>query len=163
MKKLYFLWIALVGSMLTIQAQNISRDALGVRFGNNDGLGGEISYQRELSEVSRLELDLGFRNNPDFNAFKLTGIKQWVFYIDGEFNWYVGFGAGIGSWSKNKDYNADYDDGFMMNVNGNIGIEYDFNIPLLISLDFRPEFNIIGDFPNDTGMDFGLSLRYQFF
>ncbi len=36
-------------------------------------------------------------------AFKLTGLYQWVFPLDGDFNWYVGAGGGIGSFSGNKN------------------------------------------------------------
>ena len=46
---------------------------------------------------------------------------------------------------------------------GNIGIEYDFDIPLLISLDFRPEFGGNGGYYNNNyGSDIAVSLRYQF-
>ncbi|NNK72791.1 MAG: hypothetical protein HKO94_06335, partial [Flavobacteriaceae bacterium] len=44
---------------------------------------------------------------------------------------------------------------------GDIGIEYDFNIPLLISLDFRPEIGF-GDFNDDLDFDIALGIRYQF-
>ena len=46
-------------------------------------------------------------------------------------------------------------------VAGDIGIEYDFDIPLLISLDFRPELGF-GDFNDDLDFDIALGLRYQF-
>jgi len=148
--------------IFNVQAQDISRNALGVRFGDNDGFGGEISYQHELSESTRLELDLGFRNHKSYDAFKLTGIYQWVWNIDQGFNWYAGFGAGIGSWSAGNDYIGNSDDGLFLNADGNIGIEYNFDIPLLISLDFRPEIGVLGNYGKDTDLDIALSLRYQF-
>jgi hypothetical protein len=43
-----------------------------------------------------------------------------------------------------------------------IGIEYDFDIPLLISLDFRPEFGGNGYYENNYGSDVALALKYQF-
>jgi hypothetical protein len=46
-------------------------------------------------------------------------------------------------------------------VAGNVGIEYDFDIPLILSLDFRPELGF-GDFNDDLDFDIGLGLRYQF-
>jgi len=162
MKKFFMVAAFMLGIMVTTSAQNIARDALGVRFGNNDGFGGEISYQHELGEITRLEVDLGFRDRAnDNNAFKLTGVYQWVWNIDQGFNWYVGFGAGVGSWNNNK-VGSNVNDGLFVNADGNIGVEYNFDIPLLISLDFRPEFGIIGDY-NDTGIDLALSLRYQFY
>ncbi len=162
MKKLIFMAVLLLGVIFKSNAQDIARNAIGVRLGDNDGFGGEISYQHELSEANRLELDLGFRNNNDADAFKLTGIYQWVWNIDQGFNWYAGFGAGIGSWSKGDRYSGTGDDGLFLNADGNIGIEYNFDIPLMISLDFRPEFGLIGDYGKDTDLDIALSLRYQF-
>ncbi|MDD3723506.1 MAG: hypothetical protein PHW92_13650 [Lutibacter sp.] len=162
MKKLIFMAVFLLGIIFTANSQDIARNALGIRLGDNDGFGAEISYQHELSQATRLELDLGFRSNNYSDAFKLTGIHQWVWNIDDGFNWYAGFGAGIGSWSSDNNYTGDKDDGLFINVDGNIGIEYNFDIPLLISLDFRPEIGIIGDYGKDTDLDIALSLRYQF-
>ncbi len=162
MKKLIFMAVFLLGIIFTANSQDIARHALGVRLGDNDGFGSEISYQHELSKMNRLEVDLGFRNNNDYDAFKLTGIYQWVWNIDGGFNWYAGFGAGIGSWNAGKDYMGNNDDGIFINADGNVGIEYDFDIPLLISLDFRPEFDLVGDYKKGTDFDIALSLRYQF-
>ncbi|NNJ80558.1 MAG: hypothetical protein HKP11_00040, partial [Flavobacteriaceae bacterium] len=44
---------------------------------------------------------------------------------------------------------------------GDIAIEYDFDIPLLLSLDFRPEFGF-GDYRDDVDFDIALGIRYQF-
>lgn len=163
MKKLLIVLMAFVGSFQFVNAQEIANNALGIRVGDNDGFGGEISYQKKLSENNRLELDLGFRNKDEFgDAFKLTGIYQWVWNIDGQFNWYAGFGAGIGSWSAGDKYLGSDDDGLFLNADGNVGIEYNFDIPLLISLDFRPEIGILGDYGSDTDLDIALGLRYQF-
>ena len=63
------------------------------RSSDIDGFGGEISYQRGLSKNNRLELDLGWRDGKDYNAFKLTGIYQWVWNIEGGFNWYACVGV----------------------------------------------------------------------
>jgi len=29
--------------------------------------------------------------------FKLSGVYQWVMPLDGDFNWYYGFGGGLGN------------------------------------------------------------------
>ena len=92
----------LIGLVFSANAQEISKNALGLRIGDNDGFGGEISYQRGLSSNNRLEFDLGWRNSKDVDAFKIVGLYQWVWNIDGGFNWYAGVGAGVGSWSYNK-------------------------------------------------------------
>lgn len=159
-KKMLIIVIALFGVAFSMNAQEISPNAIGLRFGDNDGFGAEISYQRALKSNTRLEIDLGFRDNKAFDIWKLTGIHQWVWNIDGGFNWYAGFGAGIGNVDV-KDF--DDDDGLFINAAGNIGVEYNFDIPLLISLDFRPEIGLVNDFGNnDFDLDIALGLRYQF-
>lgn len=159
MKKIILSAIMLIGLAFTTQAQEISKNALGLRLGDNDGFGGEISYQRALSDNNRIEADLGWRNSKEVDAFKLTGIYQWVWNIDGGFNWYAGVGGGLGSWSNNSIN----DSGTFVFAAGDIGIEYGFKeVPLLLSLDFRPEFGGIGYYSNNYGSDVALGIRYQF-
>ncbi|MBA0882376.1 porin family protein [Flavobacterium undicola] len=164
MKKIILSAFMLMGLAFSTQAQEISKNALGLRLGDNDGFGGEISYQRGLSDNNRLELDLGWRNNNNVDAFKLTGIYQWVWNIDGGFNWYAGVGGGLGNW--NYKYNNVSDSGTFAFVAGDLGIEYGFDeVPILLSLDIRPElyFNSNDNFRNDNfGPDIALGIRYQF-
>ena len=140
-----------------VSAQEISNNSIGIRFGDNSGLGGEISYQLKLKESNRLEINLGTRSDSNLSSFKLTGIYQWVWDIDNGFNWYAGFGGGIGNW-KNKVINQSET---VLYGAGNLGIEYNFDIPLLISLDYRPEFGF-SDIYDGFNSDFALSVRYQF-
>lgn len=161
MKKLVIVIVLGVSFVFNLSAQEVASHAIGIRTGDNDGFNNEISYQKKLNNSNRLELDLGFRNNKNFDVWKLSGVYQWVWNLDGNLNWYAGFGAGIGSW--NNKSNLINDNGLFVNANGNIGIEYNFDIPLLISLDFRPEFGVVNDFgDNDLGLDIALGLRYQF-
>lgn len=162
MKKVILSTVALIGLVFSSQAQEISKNALGLRLGSNDGLGGEISYQRGLSKNNRLELDLGFRNSNNVNAFKVAGIYQWVWDIDKGFNWYAGVGGGLGSWSYN--INNYKNSGTILFVAGDLGIEYNFDIPLQVSLDIRPElyFNSENYRTNNFGPDLALGLRYKF-
>jgi opacity protein-like surface antigen len=144
-------------------SQDISNYAIGVRFGDNDGFGAEVTYQHRLGYHERLEVDFGYRDYRNFDAFKLTGVHQWVWNIVGGFNWYVGVGAGIGSWSYHNGHAGDDEDGLFANVVGNLGLEYSFyNAPLLVSLDFRPEQSITGNYGEDTDLDLAVSFRYQF-
>jgi len=159
MKKLFLLTVAYFGFTALLSAQDISPNAIGLRLGDSDGLGAEISYQRGLGDNNRLEFDLGWRNGNNFDGFKLTGLYQWVWNIDGGFNWYAGAGGGVGSYSFDND--VVYDDETFIFVAGDIGIEYDLDIPLLISLDFRPELGF-GDYRDDVDFDIALGLRYQF-
>ncbi|WP_349352577.1 hypothetical protein [Flagellimonas sp. MMG031] len=147
-----------------LSAQSISKNALGLRIGDNDGFGGEISYQRYLSENNRLEFDLGWRDSDNVDAFKLVGLYQWVFVLEDRFNWYVGAGAGIGSFDVDNDFDnfVDDDSGTFALVAGDIGIEYNFDIPLLLSLDIRPELGFNDAYSDDLDLDIALGIRYQF-
>ena len=145
-------------------AQRISDNAIGLRLGDSDGFGAEISYQKSLTRDTRLEFDLGWRDTRNYNAFKLTGLHQWVRNLDGNFNWYYGAGGGIGNVNFDRDYDTDDDGGFFLFGAGDIGIEYNFDIPLLLSLDFRPEIGIVGygGFTDSFNFDIALGIRYQF-
>lgn len=163
MKKVFLSAIMVLGLAFSSNAQDISKNALGLRLGSNDGFGGEISYQRGLSKNNRLELDLGFRNSNHVDAFKLAGLYQWVWNIEGNFNWYAGAGGGIGSWDYN--YNGIKNDGTFIFAAGDIGIEYNFDeAPIQLSLDYRPEFYISADDyrTDNLGSDIALSIRYRF-
>ncbi len=160
-KRILFIAAFILASISTIQSQEISKNAIGVRFGDNDGFGAEVSYQRGLNNGNRLEFDLGWRDFDAGNAIKLTGLYQWVFNLDKGFNWYVGPGGGIGIVDFDNDLpGGDSSDSYFF-IAGDIGIEYDFDIPLLISLDLRPEIGF-GDFNDDLDLDIGLGVRYQF-
>jgi len=166
MKKIIFIAIAFIGGTAFMNAQDIAENAIGLRLGDSDGFGAEVSYQRALGTDNRLELDLGIRNGNSYDGFKLAGIYQWVWNIDGGFNWYAGPGAGLASYSY--DYRIDnerFDESeTFLFVGGQIGIEYNFDIPLMLSLDFRPEFGFGNDrFDNDDlDFDIALGVRYQF-
>ncbi|MDA9069702.1 hypothetical protein OAC43_00965 [Flavobacteriaceae bacterium] len=159
MKKLFLLSVAVLGFTFSSNAQDISENAIGLRLGDSDGLGAEVSYQRALGENNRLEVDLGWRNSNNYSAVKITGLYQWVWDLDGGFNWYLGVGGGLSSFSGRKDLDGIDDTGLF--VAGDIGIEYSFDIPLLLSLDFKPEIGN-NDFTDNTVFDIALSIRYQF-
>jgi len=156
MKKTLFIVGLLFATAISINAQDISKNAIGLRLGDNDGFGGEISYQRALTGNNRLEVDLGIRNDNDYDGFKATGIYQWVWKIEGDFNWFAGVGGGVGSFS----YNAGGSDTFAF-VAGDIGIEYNFDAPIMLSLDYRPEFGFSNTY-DGINSDIALSIRYQF-
>lgn len=158
MKRIVLILVTIVGCTAFSHAQQISKNALGIRVGDSDGLGAEISYQTALGENNRLELDLGWRDGKNFDGFKVAGLYQWVWHLDGRFNWYAGVGGGLGSYSFE---NNDVDDETFLFAAGDIGIEYNFEAPIMISMDFRPEFGF-GDFRDDLDFDIALGIRYQF-
>lgn len=174
MKKVILSSCMLIGLTLSSLAQEVvSKNAIGLRLGDNDGFGGEISYQRKIFTNNRLEFDLGWRNNKNVDAIKLVGLYQWFWNINKGFYWYVGVGGGLGSWRNdnnlydngNNNFNPDYDNsGAILFAAGDIGIEYNFKIPIQVSLDFRPEvyFNSDDWREDNFGPDVALSVRYKF-
>ena len=135
-------------SALTAQADS---KAIGLRL----GYGAELSYQQPLGNANRLELDLGL----NYWGFGLSGVYQWVWNISESspgFKWYAGVGAGLGSYHYSSTLNS-----LGIGILGQIGIEYNFNIPLQLSLDYRPGIYII---PAFWGSYDGicLSARYRF-
>ena len=81
MKKLILSSILLIGLAFTTQAQDISKNAIGLRLGDNSGLGAEVSYQKALSGNNRLELDLGWRNSNNIDALKIAGLLSYALQI----------------------------------------------------------------------------------
>ena len=162
MKILRLIPVIFCFASVSMSAQDIADHALGLRLGDSDGFGAEISYQKSIARYNRLELNLGWRDNRNFDAFKLAGVYQWIHTLDGNFNWYYGVGGGLGS--VDFDADVDSDGGLFIFGAGNIGIEYNFDIPLLLSLDFRPEIGLVGydEFSDNFDFDIALGIRYQF-
>lgn len=152
MKKVFAFFVVCLLSGTAAFAQ-VQPHALGLRFGGGDGFGTEVSYQHGLSSSTRLEADLGFYTSSDFNRMRITGLHQWVWSIQGGLNWYAGLGAGIGHASNKHEANE-----FILDLDGNIGLEYQFDVPLQVTLDLRPSFGT-SEF---SGTSIGLGLRYTF-
>lgn len=167
MKRLLLSAFMLVAVAFSAEAQD-KKNAIGLRLGDNDGFGGEVSYQRWLDTDNRLEFDLGWRDSKHYDAVKLAALYQWVWNIEGGFNWYAGVGGGLGTWEYDRDdlpgwYDGDDDSGTFAFVAGDIGIEYNFPFPLQLSLDFRPELYFGDDFREENfGPDIALGVRFRF-
>lgn len=161
MKKIFLTAVIALSGLITAQAQeSVSQNAIGLRLSHNDGVGPEISYQRLLNEKNRLELGLGFRQSKHADAFKFTGLYQWVWNIEGGFHWYAGVGASLGSWKN--DYGYGSDSGAIFALDGNLGVEYNFDFPLQVFVDFRPEIYLTDYYGDNFGPDFGLGARFKF-
>ncbi len=154
MKRFFLVAVLAILSLSTANAQggNGYRNAIGVR----GFLGAEVSYQRYVMPQGRFEGTLGINRY----GFSVEGMYQWMFDFPastaGIWQWYAGVGIGTGAWDHN-----DFKHGFALGLLGQAGIEYTFNIPLIISLDYRPGFY----FTPETKFDWsgvGLGLRYCF-
>jgi hypothetical protein len=159
MRRLFFAFVLIL--MANISYAQIADHGIGLRLGGGDGFGTEISYQHGLSDLNRLEFDLGMHSGNHYSAWGLSGLYQWVWNIDGGFNWYAGGGARIGSWSWKNNYAAPNNGGIFLAVAGNVGIEYVLPIGIQISLDARPEIGLIY---HDSAFinNIAFSVRYQF-
>ncbi|ARV16661.1 hypothetical protein [Polaribacter sp. SA4-12] len=148
MKKVLLVLSLVFTATFTMNGQEISDNAIGLRFSGGNGVGGEVSYQKSLGDSNRLEIDLGLAN--EFTDFKATGLYQWVWNLENQFNWYAGVGGGIVSAGGTGIYGA-----------GVVGIEYNFDAPILISIDYRPEIGVSGGL-DGLNSDIALAVRYQF-
>lgn len=151
MKKVLFALVALFAFTTAVNAQNF----IGVRgaFGSNHG--GELSGQFGMG-ANRLELDLGWAGHDDWAYYNLSGIYQWTGTITGDFGWYAGVGANVGFWNHPNDGGE-----FGLGVLLQGGLEYNFPIPLQITLDVRPQWDFIGA-ASGFGYGLALGLRYRF-
>ena len=145
MKQILFSFGFLCIASLSSNAQEFPKNAIGLRFGTSDGFGAAISYQRKIKEKNRLEVNIGLK---EYDNFKASGIYQWVWKLEDQFNWYAGAGAGVHSIHQSSVF-----------FTGGIGVEYHLKPPFLISLDYRPEFSL--NLGNGFQSDIALSIRYR--
>jgi hypothetical protein len=139
MKKVVGIVVLAILSISAVSAQN-----LGARL----GYGVELSYQH-LMRANRLELNLGLS---DFNGgLNLAGTYQWVKPLEGNFSWYFGCGAGV----RHRD------NSFGLAALGQLGIEYNFSIPVQLSLDWRPGLTLVPEV-GFWATSVGFSVRYRF-
>ena len=141
-------------------AQVFDKNAIGIKFGGAtgdfSGAGAQISYQMGLNDINRLEFNLALNSSSSYTTFAVGGIYQWVWNIDGGFNWYIGPGASIGLASVKHG-----DSELLMGIIGAVGVEYRFpQVPIQLSLDVNPTFGLM----NSQGFyaSFGLGIRYCF-
>lgn len=165
MKKVFFS-LMIVFAMAT--AAVAQPRAIGARLGGNI----EFSYQHSLAQGNMMvDLTAGVTNVwNNWAHADLTAMFDWVWAIGASnWNWYVGPGVGVG-FNYGRAWN-DY--GYLpvsLAIGGQIGIEYQFGIPLNISLDWRPMFNVLGFVRGDaTAYPFynyfysaAIGLRYRF-
>lgn len=157
MKKFLIFTLVIFCMSYYLNAQ-VNPHAIGVRFGGNGDVNAvELSYQKGLSELNRLELDLGFGGNSHHNRIFLAGIYHWDWNITEGLNWYIGPGAAVGFYSYD-----DANDYINVALGGQIGLEYDFNsldAPILLSLDARPMWDFVGD---NSGLGWGIALGVRY-
>ena len=149
MKKIILAVALALGFAIAASAQP---RALGVRSGN----GGEVSYQHSLGS-NFLEVDGGLVLGLN-NVFNV-GAKGFYNFMISEFGngfgFYAGPGASIGLGVGKESY-------LTIAAAGMVGIEYNFNFPLQISLDIRPQLGLVNEAFGFWGWYPHLGLRYAF-
>lgn len=150
MKKL-LIALAICISTATLSYGQTNERTIGLRA----GYGGELSYQHPLDD-NRLEIDLGL-NGFSNGDFAITGIYQWLFELE-QVDLYAGLGAQMGSfyWSK-KDKQT-----LGMGIATQVGVQYNFDFPLQLSIDWRPTWTILPAGKDIGYYGLGLGLRYRF-
>jgi hypothetical protein len=159
MKRHFFVFVFILFAYFGMAQE--TNHALGLRLGGGDGFGTSISYQHGLTDLNRLEFDLGMHSGHDYNSWGLAGIYQWVWDIEKGFSWYAGAGGRLGSWNWESSYTGSKNGGMFLSAVGNVGIEYTFPIKIQVSLDARPEFGLINN-GEAFGNSIALSVRYRF-
>lgn len=158
MKKMLLVAALVVGFAGFASAQ-VDGKAIGLRFGGLRGYGAEVSFQNPLGSATRLEADLGW----NYYGIGLALVHQWVWDLSElapGFNWYAGVGGALGLYdygyvglARNNSFN--------LGVAGQVGIEYNFNIPIQLSLDYRPVVYLLSN-GYFSGDGIALSARYKF-
>jgi len=157
MKKIV-LALTMIISMTALSNAQDYQKAIGIRGGYYNG----ITAKMFLGEKSAVEGILATR----WSGFNVTALYE--IYNDNAFdvdrlNWYYGVGGHIGFWNgAYTSWNDPSGSYIAIGVDGIIGIEYNFEeIPINISLDWKPGFNLIGtrNFLYDGG---AASVRYYF-
>lgn len=158
MKKAFLVLAILVGSAALTFAQPKS---IGGRLGN---YGIDVSYENYVfGGADFLEFGLGLDNGFSTSSFHVDGIYNFMILEPdrtpvGHWGFYAGPGASVAVWKNSDDENTVYA-GFL----GNVGLEYTFNFPLQLSIDFRPRL-MFGDgrVRGDGPFSLGLGVRYAF-
>lgn len=140
MKKIIILAAAILGFAVAASAQP---KALGLRL----GYGADLSYQHTLGGANFIEADLGLES---FKSLNIAATYNFMIAQFGDgFGFYAGPGIGLGFAEKLR-----------VGIAGQVGLEYNFNAPVQLSLDVRPYFDFVG--AGLVGWYPHLGIRYRF-
>lgn len=157
MKKFFVMAVMALVSIAYVNAQPRA-------IGGNIGYGISFSYQHNLGEKNMIDLSV---DAPLFYGLGASCTYDWINPFNtqipwdekGEWNWFLGVGAGLGWYVPASAYAG---------VVGHVGVAYDFWFPLELSIDWRPNIGVhfgedyVGY--NTSGLYTGLTLgvRYRF-
>ncbi len=142
MKQILLLTVAALAFTLTTEAQ--SNWEIGGRFGDDFALDMTIP----LSKAPRLHGAVYFDHNIALGAY-----FDWLFALEGGpsgLKFYPGVGPELYFY-----------DGLDIAAAGDFGVEYSFDFPLTIALDWRPNFMLSDNMKFHSG-NWGISVRFRF-
>lgn len=159
MKRLLITLLALSALSSAVHAQD---NFAGIRLGYGYGLTTELSAQRYMGDITRVEVDLGLRyRDPYFKKEELSyhptglilgGSFQWHWFLLGGFGAYAGpaIQLSLPGWSH-----------FGLGFGGQLGLDYQFDVPFQVFIDWRPLYIPFGLY---KGFDpnVALGVRYNF-
>lgn len=138
MKKLFAVLIA-VFAVASISASAQSR-AIGLRV----GYGVEASYQHSLGS-NFIEADLGFNGGfKGRNATMASAVYNFSIYEIQNFEFYAGPGAQLGLYTLEDKHTGRNSLGLDLGIAAQVGVEYHFDAPINLSIDWRPSYHFIG-------------------
>jgi hypothetical protein len=131
-------------------------------IGANIGWGIDVSYQHSLGEANMIDLSV---NIPFFDGIGATATYDWInpfgtaipWNYAGQWDWYLGVGAGVGidgfrDMADAKKLGLAYF-GWYIGAVGHVGVSYQFdNIPLQLSVDWRPNIGVHGETISGDGI-----------
>lgn len=150
-KTLLTLAIAVLFSMIVFgQNESFYKNSLGVRLGSSvPTVKSGITYKHFLSNNNALEGILSFGDGTAICA--LYEIHKPIYAVE-NLQWFIGAGGYVGFNNSSSNLGAA----------GIVGLDYKFtNVPLNISLDWKPELNIISKVGFEAS-GVGFSARFTF-
>jgi hypothetical protein len=158
---LLFLFISLFPTQAAVAQYNSIRPfALGLR-GCPDGGGANARFF--FSDLLSAEAQFNVSGGTQGGAGKAMmggGLLMLNAMLYGpEFRLFVGGGAHYGSWERYRDISKATS---VFGFDAVIGLEYTFNVPISVSLDYKPAFNYISGVTYMPNNVFGLGIRYYF-
>ncbi len=148
MKKIIISLTILLGVAIAASAQP---KAVGLRLGST---GIDATYQHYMGKdrfaEGNLGLDFGYNANGNIGT-KITATYNFIWARpawtnQGTWALYAGPGLSMGFVDDQVPYEiagvikGHYDNGFMLSIAAQVGVEYNFELPISISLDIRPYF-----------------------
>lgn len=155
MKKIFLLVFLLTGFCMIHSHAQSYKTALGVRLSTNGpAVNNSVSLKHFMSERVALEGLFTFSDKPAIGA--LLEIHNPIPSAEG-LTWFYGGGAYLGFESDKDVANRQ-----LMGAQGIVGLDYKFpNLPLNLSLDWKPELNIIDNI-NFEPAALGFTMRFTF-